>query len=232
MTNRMMTNTSWMHPTGKKPKIVTLVLLGSSHEHYVLGVFDKDLSRALTESDEIWTVNRGGPVFRHDLLWVMDNIQGEADQWPTYGAELWKHDKPIITSDNADCWPSHVRLYPWTEIQEWLANTVNAAHRDWFHNSVSYILVYAAWIGVSEIRVYGGDYSYHNNGYVESGHPNVAYWTGCLERVGLIVRPYSKSQFLNANQRDYIYGYRNDPRRVPFNRAKFKELIDKDSSHG
>lgn len=227
-----MNNSPWVHPTGKQPKVVTFVCLGPSMREYVQGIFKKDLSSALIEADEVWTINRGGPVFRHDLLWVMDNIQGEADQWPHYGAELWKHDKPIITSDNADGWPDHVYLYPWDEIMAWLVEKVNPIHGDWFHNSVAYILVYAAFIGVKELRVFGADYASHNNGTVEAGHPNVAYWVGCLERAGLIVRPYANSQFLNAAQRDHIYGYRNDPRRVPFNRAKFQELINKGSSNG
>ena len=125
-----------------------------------------------------------------------------------------------------------VYLYPWDEIMAWLVEKVNPIHGDWFHNSVAYILVYAAFIGVKELRVFGADYASHNNGTVEAGHPNVAYWVGCLERAGLIVRPYANSQFLNAAQRDHIYGYRNDPRRVPFNRAKFQELINKGSSNG
>jgi hypothetical protein len=87
--------------------------------------------------------------------------------------------------------------------------------------------VYAAFIGVTELRVYGGDFASHNNGTVESGHPNVAYWVGCLERTGLIVRPYANSQFLNASQRDYIYGYRYDPRKIKQSRAKFRALIEK-----
>ncbi len=223
----LITFMKWTHPTQKQPKIVTLVCLGPTHQNYVQGIFQKDLSDALLGADEIWTLNRGGPVFRHDLLWVMDNIQGEADQWPAYGATLWKHDKPIITSDNAEGWPDHVYLYPWDEIQTWLTETVKPAHDGWFHNSVPYILVYAAFIGVTELRVYGGDFASHNNGTVESGHPNVAYWVGCLERTGLIVRPYANSQFLNASQRDYIYGYRYDPRKIKQSRAKFRALIEK-----
>jgi 2-polyprenyl-3-methyl-5-hydroxy-6-metoxy-1,4-benzoquinol methylase len=157
----------------------------------------------------------------------MDHIQGEADKYPRYGASLWHHDKPIITSDNCDGWPEHVYRYPFNDVWEWLRTTVNPMHGDWYHNSVAYILVYAAFIGVKELRIFGADYSNHNNGVVESGHPNVAYWVGKLECTGLVVRTTEDSAFLNSNQRSWIYGYREDPRTIPNNRKRFYDLVGK-----
>jgi SAM-dependent methyltransferase len=98
-------------------------------------------------------------------------------------------------------------------------------HGDWYHNSVAYIVVYAGFIGVKELRVFGADYSSHSSGVVEDGHPNVAYWVGKMEAVGLKVVAPADSAFLNINQRHWLYGYQNDPRTIPANRARFRAMV-------
>lgn len=225
----------WQHPTGNIPKTVALVCLGPSHAGYIRAAMEPDLSDAVIGLDEVWTLNRGIGVFQHDLGFVLDHIQGEADKFPRYGALLWKHKHPIITSDHCEGWPNHVHRFPLREVWNWLARTLNPMHGNWFHNSVAYILTYAAFIGVKDLRVFGADYSHHSSGVVEDGHPNVAYWAGKLEAAGLVVSIPSESSFLNANQRNWIYGYRQDPRTVPANRARFRALVgldaDEDSTH-
>jgi 2-polyprenyl-3-methyl-5-hydroxy-6-metoxy-1,4-benzoquinol methylase len=218
----------WQHPTGGLPKTVSLVCLGPSRQSHAQAVLEADLSDALDGVDETWTLNRGFGLVPHDLLFVMDHIQGEADKFPRYGAALWKHPRPIVTSDNADGWPDHVRRYPFREIWNWLIDTVNPLHGDWYHNSVAYILCYAAFIGVKELRVFGADYHHHSSGVVEDGHPNVAYWVGKLEAAGLRVRVPPESGFLNANQRGWIYGYRDDPRLIRQARAQFRAMTGQD----
>lgn len=213
------------HPTGGTPRSVTLVSLGPSREDYCMSM--QEPVPAFPSADEIWTLNRGVWHVPHDLLFVMDHIQGEAESYPEYGARLWRHDKPIITSDTADGWPDHVYSFPFDAVTSWLAADVKPVHGDWFHNSLAYILVYAAFIGVRELTVWGADYSHHRSGRVEDGHPNVAYWAGVLERVGLSVRVPSASTFLGANQRGYMYGYHRDPRAAARQRReRFKALTD------
>lgn len=216
---------NWDHPTGNTPKTVTLVSLGPTREDYVASLQNPEPLSA-TESDEIWTLNRGTLHTPHDLSFVMDHIHGEAMQYPRYGAFLWRHDKPIITSNISEPWPPHVHCYPFNEIQEWIADQVGAVHADWWHNSVAYIVVYAGFIGVKQLNVWGADYHHHRSGRVEDGHPNVAYWVAQMERVGMVTTVCEPSTFLGANQRDYIYGYAHDPRRVAVERRRrFYHLI-------
>jgi hypothetical protein len=216
---------SWSHPTGNSPKTVTLVCLGPSVNGYMAAKLSDDLADAVLGVDEVWTLNRGIGIFDHDLGFVMDHIQGEADKYPRYGAMLWNSKKPIITSDNCAGWPAHVVKFPLLEIWDWLIKTVQPMHGNWFHNSLAYILVYAGFIGVQEIRVFGADYSNHANGVVENGHPCVAYWTGKLESQGLLVRANDDSSFLNANQRSWMYGYQDDPRTIRANRSRFNAAV-------
>lgn len=217
---------TWTHPTGASPTTVTLVALGPS-QHDRIGVCLEPEFPSEFATDETWTLNRGVYCIPHDLLFVMDHIQGEADRYPAYGATLWRHRHPIITSDNCNGWPPHVLRYPFAEINAWITDRVSPCHGGWFHNSLAYILCYAAFIGVRELHVWGADYHHHRSGRVEDGHPNVAYWAGVLERVGLSVKTTESSTFLGANQRDYIYGYQTDPRQeAGAKRLRFLELIN------
>lgn len=219
-----MAEIKWQHPTGNTPKTVALVALGQSRDVYASAWLQNDLSEAVTTCDEIWTLNRGINVFNHDLLFVMDHIQGEADKFPRYGASLWKHNKPIITSDNSDGWPNHVYKYPLNEIWDWLRKNIQPQHSNWWHNSLAYIVVYAAFIGVKDLRVFGADYADHKNGAVEDGHVNVAYWVGVMERAGLVCMAPEQSGFLGINQRGFVYGYKDNPLSIPANRARFRAM--------
>lgn len=221
---------TWTHPTGNAPQIVTLVCIGPSRNAYIGGCFEEDLSDSMMGVDEVWTLNRGVSLYRHDLLFVMDHIQGEADRFPRYGARLWQHDRPIITSDDCEGWPAHVHRYPFNEIWNWTIRVCNPMHGDWFHNSLAYILTYAGFIGVKELRVFGADYSHHHNGVVEDGHPCVAYWVGKMEAAGLVVKVPHESAFLNINQRHFIYGYKEDPRTIPANRSRFRAMVGLDAA--
>jgi len=205
---------AWQHPTGNAPKVVHLVGLGPTHHDYDQGWLNPATPEVLWQANEVWAINRGCFNIRHDMLWVMDHISGEAENFPVYGAKLWNHDKPIITSDNADGWPPHVHLFPFDEIWTWLNSPVfkTPPKHMLFHNSVAFVVVYAAFIGVKQIRGWGLDYHHHKSGRVEDGHANVAYWVGRMEEAGLEVAPVESSTFLGVNMSGYIYGYQRDPR--------------------
>ena len=217
---------NWIHPTNERPRTISLIGLGPTHHDYDQHWLNPNTPDAVWKVDEVWCINRGAFAIKHDLLFVMDHIQGEAEGYPVYGAQLWNHDAPIITSDNCDGWPAHVHRYPWAELWTWLNSLERPPkHMDWWHNSVAYILAYAAFIGVKTVRGWGLDYHHHKSGRVEDGHANVAYWTGVLEQVGMEVIPYGESTFLGANQRGWMYGYLRDPRpQAEAKRALFRRV--------
>lgn len=238
---------TWKHPTGGSPKSVILVGLGPSHHDYDQAWLAANPPDVLWQADEVWGINRGIYSITHDVQFVMDYLEGECFRWPVYGAKLHNHDKPIITSEVPDGWPSHIHRFPFDEIWTWLSGfpkekwtdihgiereSVGApVHQEWWHNSVPFIFAYAAFIGVQKVYCWGLDYHHHKSGRVEDGHTNVAYWVGFLERAGLQVIPYDQSTFLSANQRGYIYGYPEhlDPRPPAVaKRAMFKRFAGMD----
>lgn len=215
---------NWTHPTGKQPKKVILVCLGNSRQAYIDGAFAHDPPDWFLDTDEVWTLNRGALAFRHDLAFVLDYVSGEAAHYPGYGAMLWKHDRPIITSQK-DNWPDHIHEYPFAAIWNWLMSEVKPNHQEWQINSVPMILIYAAWLGVKEIMICGADYQGHSQ--TEDGASCLSYWIGVLERVGITVKSPHTSQLLGGTGR-FIYGYPpdHDPRpEAVARRQRFKRLI-------
>ena len=229
---------SWTHPTTTRlgvritdprpPKSVHLVGLGPSGREFAWMWLNPETPELLTGRDEIWSVNRAvfGSV-PHDLLFVMDNITNEAEQFPEYGERLWRHDRPIITSDNLAGWPAHVLAYPYAEVMDWADRTFQVARTDWFVNSMPFAMLYAAWIGVEELYLWGLDFVSHSSGKaVEDGHPNVAYWIAKIEEAGVKVVIPRSSSLCDANHREVFYGYQRDPRAASrFRRAEFYRRI-------
>lgn len=215
---------TWKHPTHKAPAHVVLVCLGASHQSFIDGAFDRDTPDWLLTADEVWTLNRGALAFRHDLAFVLDYLDGESAHYPGYGAMLHRHDKPIITSHAAG-WPPHVFEYPFKKIWNWLMADVKPNHQTWLINSVPMIAIYAAWLGVKTLTIFGADYQGHNQR--EDGHACLAYWSGVLERIGLQVNVPHSTQCLGGNSR-FVYGYHPDHSPLPeavARRARFETLI-------
>lgn len=235
------------HPTGMQPKSVIVVGLGPSHHDYDQAWLQPHTPDWLWQADEVWGINRGMFNIVHDLAFVMDYVEGEALRFPVYGAKLYRHHLPIITSQKPEGWPDHIHQFPFEEIWTWMQSwpkfswtdiygiereSIGApAHCDWYHNSLAYVFTYAAWLGVKTLYTPGLDYHHHQSGRVEDGHPNVAYWVGAIERCGVKVIPTDNSTFLGANRRGYIYGYEEhmDPRPLAVSRrAMFRRLAELD----
>lgn len=192
----------WQHPTGRKPGLVELVALGPTSRYWVQHRLKKNEDPTET-ADEVWTLNRGIRSFKHDLAFIMDDLDSEAAKDPDYGEAIANHDQPIIASTLPETmthdsfWP-----YPLTHV----LNKVGT-HHAYFHNSVPYILAYAILIGVQEIHLYGCDYTHDEIDTREAGRANCEYWVGVARSHGMIVGVPTTSTLLDSNQSAWFYGY-------------------------
>jgi hypothetical protein len=138
----------------------------------------------------------------------MDYLDGERRKDPAYGARIWNHDRPIITSE-APGWPPHVHLYP----QETVRRHFGAAH-DYYHNSVPWIIAYAVWMGVRELTLWGCDYTHERSGAREDDRACAEYWVAIARERGCQILIPETSTLCNANRGPWWYGYRDPLERL------------------
>ena len=200
--------TEWLHPTGKTPTSVDVVALGPTSRLWQQRQLLKSQIRQQDIADEVWTVNRGIRSYRHDLAFVMDDLELESHDDPDYGLALEQHDKPIITSTRYGQYPSGI-AYP----LGYVLRTVNI-RRSYMHNSIPYVLAYALAIGVRKIVLWGCDYTYPGMPAREDDRANCEYWVGVCEARGMTVLCPADSTLLNSRVHDdvWFYGYSLQPR--------------------
>ncbi len=199
----------WIHPTGRTPEHVIMLLLGESKRQYA-DALSKAHHRIFTPDTEIWTCNAGFRIWRHDLLFVMDDLEGESHKWPDYGRDLEVHNRPMITSTAYARWPQ-ARGYPLKMICDELQLT---GLDRYFYNTVPYMLAYALFIGVKAITIFGADY-YHPAVPMarESDLANAEWWLGFLRARHVQITLASDTTMMHArNSGQPLYGYRHDPR--------------------
>lgn len=201
----------WVHPTGRIPKSVTLLALGPSRRDYILSQIRHNEG---SRTEEIWTMNTGGRCFTHDLLWVMDDLKMQEHFDPGYGEFLKRHDKPIITSQAYDEYPSSLSFPVYEMIKDLGLDGLSL----WFNNSSAWILSYAIWIGVKEIYLFGMDYDYPGQPIKERGKACSAFWIGYALARGVSVVVPPSSTMLDANDPSEpvypisrFYGYLRPP---------------------
>lgn len=152
--------------------------------------------------DEVWAVNRGGKIFQHNKLWVMDDLVGEAESDPTYGEFLKLHDKPIITSKRYEQFPTSI-TYPLSAVQKHYS-----PHPVYFRNSIPYLLAYAGMIGVSRIAMFGCDYTFPGTEQREDHRANTEYWVGVLRQQRIEIWIVPTSTLCSVNESNVLYGYK------------------------
>lgn len=188
------------HPTGKAPESVSLVALGPTKDDFV-----KDQSRHTPkfQSHEIWTLNTAIRWLKYDLAFIMDDMSEFAHHFPAYGDEMRKADKPIITSRAYDEFPTAVD-YPLQEI-------INEYKQVYFNNSVPYIIAYALYIGVKEMKLFGADYTFPGQNAREAGRGCVEFWIGYAAARGMQVSVVETSTLMDACEDGRFYGYVHQP---------------------
>lgn len=159
---------------------------------------------------EVWTINAGAAVFRHDVLWDMhttewlfrldDRTIGRALQRRHW---LKVHDKPIIMPKTDPEIPMSV-AYP-------LRKVIEGTKSCYFATGIAYMLAMAYLCDVEELWLFGCDFSYarNTNTHDEQGRACAEYWIGRLVERGTRVAHTSKTHLMDAHKRSkgLIYGY-------------------------
>ena len=161
---------------------VTILGLGRSVISWVGQAHSGNLVSHKNPGHEIWTLNWGCFVFKHDLAWNMHD--DPADEIPLHREDmraLWEvSDKPIIMPFARRDWENSFE-YPLIEV-------INHFHENYFSNTVPYMIALAIMSGVKEIEFFGCDYDYSEASVItEKGRSCVEYWIRWAKNGGVIV---------------------------------------------
>ena len=222
---------NWQHVTGKSPKNVCIVACGPTTQEWLSGNMPYD--RAYGRPDEVWLVNKGARTLRGDLVFVMDELVGEGLKSQQYAEDLRALKVPIITSivdsQTRQMYPDNdLHTYPIGEVYafhgtrilrnmgyalEWIqANKHEVAHAavtycGYLHNSIPYMLAYAAFIGVKKVGLFGADETFPGQMAREDDRANCEYWVGMLRGQGIQVVVPPTTTLLNTRSNLPLYGY-------------------------
>jgi len=184
-----------------RPKSVTLIGKGSSELDYRL-MTDKPVT------DEVWGVNDIGMVYQLDRLWVMDDLKKSPMKCPYFDEYLRQCNVPIITSRAYPEYPTSV-AFPLKSALEHVGEGMTARL---FGNTISYACIYAEMIGVTDLYVWGVDFTDisdlepYNEGYIPLA---TAFMFGRLTANGMNIHLSEKSRLLHLTDhiKSPFYGY-------------------------
>lgn len=163
----------------------------------------------LDDLGEVWTINAGCRLFRHDVLWDMhtpkwldkkklDRAIRRREWLKQHG-----HDKPIMMPRADPDFPTSV-TFP-------LRQVIEETNSVYFSSGMAYLLAMAYCCKVKRLRLFGCDFSYARdiNTHDEQGRACCEYWVGRLIEKGTRVEVTNNTHFLDmlTRSKGHIYGY-------------------------
>lgn len=182
---------------------VTIVGLGKSS--YDLISFQHQYFKVVPNS-QVWTINAGGYLYRHDVLWDMHTKEylDKIDYQPALDRREWlkNHDKPVVMA-KADANIPTSFTYPLREV-------IDTLQTPYFLTSVGYMLAFAMLCEVKSVRLYGVDFDYGpGQAAHEVGRPCAEFWLGRMVERGIKVEVTTNTTLLGMTDRakGKLYGY-------------------------
>jgi hypothetical protein len=169
--------------------------------------------------DEVWAINSMMAPIKHDRGFMMDpasrflDTEDAGSQTVAMRRILVSHPGPIYTCALDSRVPGAV-LYP-------LEDVVKDAGLCYFNNTVPYAIAFAIYHGVSNLSLYGIDYSYKSNLVMaEAGRACAEFWISAGIARGMKIEVAHDSTLLDTNvpEEERLYGYHRleDPFVVSF----------------
>ena len=213
--------------TGKK---VAIVAMGKSHDQYI---YSQLFSYSV---DEVWAINAMSGIIFHDRVFMMDPASRFLDT-DDAGSQtgimksilLGEHEVPIYTCELDERCKGLVE-YPLEEV-------INSIKSTYLNNTAAYAVAFAYAANVSELYLYGLDYSYTNfSHFAESGRACTEHLLAKCSNKGMKVVISGTSSLLdnNVSEEKKLYGYHRlkDPTVMKneegiFKKYKYSEIKDK-----
>jgi len=185
-----------------KGKTIAIVGMGKSW-------FDYNLAKSHgVHFDEVWSINAVASVIYHDRVFMMDppsrflDTDDAGGQTDSMIKLLKEHQGPIYTCELDDRCPGLIE-YPIKEV-------IEDANCYYLNNTVAYAIAFAYWNEVSNIKLFGVDFSYQGNlHFAEAGRGCVEFWLSKCISAGMQVEVAHTSGLLDTDvpAEQKLYGY-------------------------
>jgi hypothetical protein len=187
----------------KERKSLAIVALGPSSFEYFKAVEAAGAKEQLF--DQVWTVNTYASVMKADIVFHMDDIRvqmarAEKNEKIRHLVEhLRTYQGRVITSRTHPDFPC-LEAFP-------LQEAANEFKCFYFNNTVAYAMAYAIMRGeFNEIVLYGCDYHYTGESFVEPGRACLEFWIGRAWERGIRIHIAPNSSLMDTNAQ-VLYGY-------------------------
>ena len=185
-----------------KNKSVAIVALGNSCAEYMMAKIRSE------KFDETWAINSVSSVIFHDKMFMMDppsrflDTPNAGKQTDVMSERLKKKLNIPIFSCTLDERCPDVVEYP---LEEVLKKTGYA----YLNNTVAYSFAYAISQEVSELHLYGIDFTHKAINFAEAGRACCEFWLAIAISKGIKVNIAHNSSLLDMNvpEDQKLYGY-------------------------
>jgi len=186
----------------KKLNSIAIVGLGNSFSEYILAKIRSE------KFDEVWAINSMSGVIYHDKCFMMDPPSRFLDT-PNAGKQTnimaerlkQKINVPIFSCTLDKRCPDVVEF----PLQEVIQKTGYA----YLNNTVAYSFAYAISQKVSELHLYGIDFTHKAINFAEAGRACCEFWLAIAISKGIKVNIAHNSSLLDMNvpEDQKLYGY-------------------------
>ena len=186
----------------KSKKSIAIVGLGNSFSEYILAKIRSE------KFDEVWAINSMSGVIYHDKCFMMDPPSRFLDT-PNAGKQTnimadrlkQKINIPIFSCTLDKRCPDVVEF----PLQEVLQKTGYA----YLNNTVAYAFAYAIAQEVSDLHLYGIDFTHKAINFAEAGRACCEFWLAIAITKGIKIHVARNSSLLDMNVPDdqKLYGY-------------------------
>lgn len=186
----------------KKLNSVAIVGLGNSFSEYILAKIRSE------KFDEVWAINSMSGVIYHDKCFMMDPPSRFLDT-PNAGYQTnimadrlkQKINIPVFSCTLDERCPDVVEF----PLQEVIQKTGYA----YLNNTVAYSFAYAISQEVSELHLYGIDFTHKAVNFAEAGRACCEFWLAIAISKGIKVNIAHNSSLLDMNvpEDQKLYGY-------------------------
>ena len=202
-----------------KGKRVAIVAMGSSAGFYITARCNS------MEYDEVWTINALGGILPCDRMFMMDPPSRFLDE-TVAGNQTSIVAKTITTEQNFPIYSCTLDPRCPSVVQYPLKEVMGATNNYYFNNTAGYAMGFACATGVSELHLFGLDYSYRKNIHMaEAGRGCVEFWIGVLNTKGcaVVISPSSPLMDTDVPPEERLYGYHRlpDPLRLDIEDGQF-----------